>query len=98
AFKFSTAGTPVRVSSSTDPIYYALTIEDRGVGMEPDQVARIGAYTQFNRKTHEQQGSGLGLTLARRITELHGGKFNVQSQRGLGTIVSLRLPVAAVAP
>jgi signal transduction histidine kinase len=61
--------------------------------MNPEQIAGIGAYSQFNRKTREQQGSGLGLAIARRIAELHGGGLNVESQRDLGTTITFKLPV-----
>ena len=92
AFKFSAAGRPVRVAGALADGHYTLTVTDQGAGMDPAQVAQIGAYTQFNRKEKEQQGTGLGLTLARRITELHGGQFTLQSQRGTGTAVSVQLP------
>jgi signal transduction histidine kinase len=57
------------------------------------QIRDIGAYSQFNRKMQEQQGSGLGLAIVRRIAELHGGEFKVESQIGLGTRVAFKLPV-----
>jgi signal transduction histidine kinase len=65
--------------------------------MDARQIADIGAYAQFNRKTHEQQGSGLGLAIARRIVELHGGQFDIQSEPGAGTTISVKLPAGAVA-
>ena len=48
----------------------------------------------FDRKTHEQQGLGLGLTIARRIAELHGGALSIQSEKGAGTTVTVKLPKA----
>ncbi|HYV31847.1 MAG TPA: response regulator [Candidatus Binatia bacterium] len=95
AFKFSTAGTTVRVASSSSKDHYTLSVSDRGRGMDGDQIANIGAYAQFDRTTHEQQGSGLGLILARRITQLSGGEFSLQSQRDAGTTVTVKLPLAA---
>ena len=59
-----------------------------------EDIASIGAYSQFHRADREQQGSGLGLAIAGRITELHGGTLNVQSQPGAGTTVSVTLPLA----
>jgi len=50
---------------------------------------------QFERKMYEQQGSGLGLTIAKRLTELHGGELKIQSGLGTGTTVALRLPAVA---
>ena len=64
--------------------------------MDAQQLGGIGAYSQFNRKTNEQQGSGLGLAIARRIVELHGGTFSIQSQPGAGTTVTVQLPTSAV--
>src|SRR6266498_3687031 len=85
AFKFSAAGSTVRVASSSSEGYYTLSISDRGCGMTSDQIANIGAHAQFDRKTHEQQGSGLGLIIARKITERHGGHFILKSQSAAGT-------------
>jgi signal transduction histidine kinase len=93
AFKFSVAGTTVRVTGGFKDGSFSFSVRDRGHGMDPEQVAGIGAYSQFNRKTFEQQGSGLGLAIARRIAELHGGGLNVESQRDLGTTVTFKLPV-----
>jgi signal transduction histidine kinase len=42
---------------------------------------------------HEQQGLGLGLAIARRMTELHGGSLVIQSERGGGTTASVKLPL-----
>ena len=92
AFKFSTAGTVVRVESSFSNGELTLSIADRGQGMDAAQVAGIGAYSQFNRKSNEQQGAGLGLAIARRIVELHGGQFGIQSEPGVGTTVTVKLP------
>jgi len=47
---------------------------------------------QFERKLYEQQGSGLGLTIAKRLTQLHGGHLGVQSEVGVGTTVEVWLP------
>lgn len=52
---------------------------------------------QFDRKLHEQQGLGLGLTIVRRLTELHGGTLGIQSEKGTGTSVTVKLPKVSVA-
>lgn len=98
AFKFSAAGSAVRITSRVDPAGYEICVTDQGHGMEPKQIANIGAYAQFDRETHEQQGSGLGLAIVQRIIELHGGQFGVQSQPGTGTTVRLQIPVIPVIP
>lgn len=93
AFKFSSAGTPVTVTLSAAPEATVLVVADRGRGMSPDQIMKIGAFMQFDRKTHEQQGLGLGLTIAQRLAEIHGGVLTVQSEAGKGTTVTVKLPI-----
>jgi len=47
---------------------------------------------QFDRKMQEQQGQGLGLTIAKRLTELHGGTLMIRSTKGVGTTVTVSFP------
>jgi two-component system sensor histidine kinase/response regulator len=92
AFKFSRSGTPIRVTSKFLDNYLHLSIVDYGRGMTVAQIANIAAYNQFERKLYEQQGSGLGLTIAKRLVELYGGQFNIQSVVGQQTTVNVYLP------
>lgn len=89
AFKFSERGKPVHILSEISQSTYHITFADHGRGMTPDQVARIGPHIQFDRKIYEQQGAGLGLIIARRLTELLGGQFSLQSKPGVETIVKV---------
>lgn len=92
AFKFSPAGTPVilELAEAAESVVFSVT--DRGRGFAPEEIAKVGAFMQFERKTHEQQGLGLGLTIARRLTELHGGTLVIESEPDLGTKVTVSLP------
>ena len=92
AFKFSRAGSAVQVSGVVVDGRYTLVVTDAGGGMTPEQLAAVGAGVQFDRSTREQQGAGLGLAIARRITELHGGSLGVESRPGQGTVVRVRVP------
>jgi signal transduction histidine kinase len=47
---------------------------------------------QFDRKSQEQQGTGLGLVIAKRIAELHGGTLTISSDAASGTTVAANLP------
>jgi len=94
AFKFSDAGEPVKVTTSSGTERYCLQVLNRGRGMTPQQVQQVGACAQFDRKLHEQQGSGLGLALAMRITELHNGQLTIDSEPNGETCVSVELPLA----
>src|SRR5450432_356770 len=91
AFKFSSAGTPVRVSATMSADEYVLCIGDMGRGMTPTQIAEIGAYVQFERSLYEQQGVGLGLSLTKGLAELHGGTLKLESTLNKGTVVCVTL-------
>jgi two-component system, sensor histidine kinase and response regulator len=97
AFRFSDPGKQVTVTLSGSPDGVALLVKDQGRGFTAEQISNIGAYMQFDRKIQEQQGLGLGLVIARRLTELHGGTLSIQSERGQGTTVAVRLPRASAA-
>ncbi len=93
AFKFSEAGQPVHVSGRINGGAYVLTVADHGRGMTPQQIAEVGAYMQFDRRIYEQQGSGLGLIISKRLAELHGGWMTVESVPHQNTTISVALPL-----
>lgn len=93
AFKFSEAGTRVEVRTGMEGRKFILSIVDSGRGMTREQVANLGAYVQFERAYYEQQGAGLGLVIAKRLTEMHGGTMQFESNSGTGLIVRVRLPI-----
>jgi len=82
ALKFSRQGTPVAATMGTDG---RLVVSDQGRGLTAEEIARIGAFRQFDRKKHEQQGLGLGLGLVQKLTALCGAEFSIASQPGAGT-------------
>ncbi len=96
AFKFSSPGSRVFVRLQSVPGSVVLTVTDQGRGFTPEQLLNLGAYMQFDRKLHEQQGLGLGLIIARRLVELHGGSLSVQSEPGEQTAVAAKLPAGAL--
>ncbi len=92
ALKFSAAGSAIQVATRVAAPSIILSVTDAGRGMRPEHVAEIGAYMQFERRFYEQQGSGLGLTIAKRLTEVHGGSLTIRSELGVGTEITLALP------
>lgn len=95
AFKFSPLATPVRLRGRLDAGSYLLSVEDQGRGLTPEEIAGLGLFVQVDRGRYEQQGIGLGLHLARRISQLYGGGMDVTSRPGMGTTVTIDLPTRA---
>jgi signal transduction histidine kinase/integral membrane sensor domain MASE1 len=71
-----------------------IEVHDTGIGMTPDESSRIfEAFTQADGSTTRQyEGSGLGLTISQRLVALHGGTIEVTSQKGRGSVFTVRLP------
>jgi signal transduction histidine kinase len=96
AGKYSAPTSPVTVSlvEETSPArpMVGLRVEDRGVGLTPEQQARM--FDRFWRADTSGQtpGTGLGMSLVKEIVELHDGRVEIQSRPGEGTRVTLWLP------
>jgi signal transduction histidine kinase len=75
-----------------------VTIRDSGIGMSAEEVEQaLEPFGQTNvLVTRETAGTGLGLPLARRLTELHGGTLEIASEKGAGTNVTVRYPASRV--
>ena len=95
ALKFSARETAVFIKTEKVDQRFYMSIKDFGRGMTPEQIHNIGGYMQFVRKIHEQQGSGMGLIIAMRLTELYGGELTITSDLGNETCVEVYLPVLA---
>jgi PAS domain S-box-containing protein len=76
----------------------AFEVRDTGIGMTPDEVRiALEPFGQVDsRLSREHEGTGLGLPLARRLAELHGGSLRVESEKGKGTRVIVTLPASRV--
>jgi signal transduction histidine kinase len=98
AFKFSEPGSPVRVKLDEAYNVAVFSVSDQGCGFSTEQITRIGAYMQFDRRMHEQQGLGLGLSIAKRLIGLHGGTLSIESTKGAGATITAKLPKTKPAP
>jgi signal transduction histidine kinase len=96
ARKYSEPGTPVELSAREAPGAVVVEVRDHGIGVEPADLPRL--FTPFFRTDRSRArgtgGVGLGLTLARRIAEAHGGSISAESHPGAGTTIRVVLPVA----
>ena len=80
-----------------------ISIKDTGIGIAPEHLERVlSPFEQVaDHLTKENEGTGLGLPIARALIELHGGNLTLSSDLGIGTTVALRLPyerIHGVAP
>ncbi len=106
AAKYTGEQGSVRIVLDQDATHAVLKVVDTGVGISPRLLPRIfELFTQEERTLDRAQGGlGLGLSLVRRITELHGGSVEARSEgRGLGSEFVVRLPLqvasaVAIAP
>jgi PAS domain S-box-containing protein len=94
AVKFTEAG-EVRVEARRESSMLALSVTDTGIGIAPEHLERI--WEPFWQVEHplvrRAGGTGLGLSVARRLAELMGGDIEVRSEPGAGTTFTVRLPV-----
>ncbi|HET8579623.1 MAG TPA: HAMP domain-containing sensor histidine kinase, partial [Nitrospiraceae bacterium] len=74
------------------PAAVTITVGDTGRGIAPEDLPRI--FDRFY-KSAGSRGSGLGLTIARNLITLHGGKIAAESTIGEGTTIRITLPVTA---
>ncbi|HEY2883707.1 MAG TPA: ATP-binding protein [Rhizomicrobium sp.] len=95
AIKFTNDGGKVMLSIVAEPGHDILIeVQDTGIGIAPQDIARvIRPFEQVETVlSRSHGGTGLGLPLTSKLTELHGGTFDIQSQVGKGTTVIVRLP------
>ena len=94
AIKYSGNDTTVHVSSARKGRRAVIAVRDEGIGMDGETVGQI--FTRFYRaeESRTTSGYGLGLPIAQRIVQAHGGKISVQSAKGKGTTFTILLPLA----
>ncbi|RAI60081.1 sensor histidine kinase [Roseicella frigidaeris] len=95
AVKFSPAGSTVEVALlQGDDGGIAVTVRDAGIGMRPEDIPR--ALEPFQQLDHQAArsfgGAGLGLPIAKRLVEAHGGELSIESWPGTGTLATVTLP------
>jgi two-component system cell cycle sensor histidine kinase PleC len=94
AVKFTPAGGRVTVRAHAEEGGVQLSVEDTGIGIDPDDLPRLAA--PFEQVESQQsktiQGTGLGLALSKAFVALHGSNLTIESRPGQGTRVSFLLP------
>jgi cell cycle sensor histidine kinase DivJ len=96
AIKFTERGGKVTVSAAVEGSRLVLRVTDTGVGIEADDLKRLGDPFFQAGKTYQRrhEGTGLGLSIVKSLVALHGGELTVQSKIDEGTTVTVALPLA----
>ena len=92
-----TSGSRIILSAAPNEAGVAVTVEDDGVGVAADDLARIlepFEHAGRGEGSEHAKGAGLGLTLVKAFAELHGGWLELDSQLGEGFRATITLPAA----
>lgn len=93
AIKFSPKGGSISIGCRVVDTNVVVTVGDRGGGIAAEDIQRIFDRFYQADSSHKTEGNGLGLPLCRRIAELCGGKIEVRSELGHGTVFTVVLPL-----
>lgn len=96
AMKYTPSGKRITIYVSGADGYARLTVQDEGIGIAPEAVPKIldRFYRADESRARSTGGAGLGLSIAKWITERHGGHMEVLSRLDIGTKISIVLPTA----
>jgi cell cycle sensor histidine kinase DivJ len=95
AIKFTDRGGRVTVTASIEAASLKLTVEDTGIGIGSDDLPRLGEAFFQARASYDRRhdGTGLGLSIVKGLVQLHGGSTDIRSKLGVGTCVTVKLPL-----
>ena len=98
ALKYTPSGGRVTIAGRTDATDVTLSVADTGAGIAPGDLPHV--FERFWRadkvRSREAGGTGLGLTIAKQIAELHGAHLGVESELGRGSVFRIRFSSPAV--
>jgi len=93
AIKFTSAGKDIRISTKRESNFAVISIKDSGIGIAPENIGKL--FTPFSgvgrKGTEGEESTGLGLSIVKKLVELHGGTIEVFSEVGKGTEFVVRL-------
>ena len=93
AVKYSPRGSEIQVSLKPANDHVILKVKDNGIGIPPDDLAKV--FASFHRAANVGNiaGTGLGLAIAQQAAELHGGTVSLESEVGIGTTITVQIPL-----
>jgi two-component system, cell cycle sensor histidine kinase DivJ len=95
ALKFTDRGGSVTVSAKAEGAAIVIAVEDTGVGIDAEDLPRIGDPFFQARSSYDRRhdGTGLGISIVKGLLDLHGGEMQIASRPGQGTCVTIHLPI-----
>ena len=90
ALKYTESGGSITVSSREEDGFVQVTVSDTGCGIPPEHLPNVKK--KFYKANQLVRGSGIGLAVADEIAAMHGGSLHIESQVGMGTVVTVSLP------
>lgn len=95
AYRYGAEGKYVALSAQRTGETIVIEVEDHGIGMTRKQIQRIGQsfFRADDPRVRKTRGTGLGLTIVKHIIAAHGGKLEIESKPGKGSVFSVRLPL-----
>jgi cell cycle sensor histidine kinase DivJ len=95
AIKFTNEGGVVAIDACAEGRNLVITVSDTGIGIAAEKLGLIGSpFMQVHSDYARQyEGTGLGLALVKGLVALHGGTFRVESEPGVGTVVTVTVPL-----
>jgi two-component system OmpR family sensor kinase len=94
AIKFTAPGDTIMISARPDGAAMVIEVSDTGSGIPKADLPHVWEELYRSKEIHAVPGSGIGLAMVKTIVERHRGKVDLQSERGSGTVVEMRLPIA----
>jgi len=96
AIKFTPSGGKITLRAKKDRANLVVEVQDTGPGIsKEDQQRLFEPYYQLGGETARRRGLGLGLSLSKKLVELHGGHIWLKSQKGKGSIFAFSIPFEA---
>ena len=94
AIKFTPPGGRIEVSAHAEEKFVIFSVQDSGIGIPPDDLARIFERFYKADRARTSGGTGLGLSICRHLVEAHGGKIWAESRPGEGSTFFFSIPIA----
>jgi len=94
AVKYAPGAPDIEVMAHTEGDQVMISVRDHGLGIDGDELDRIGERFFRARTSTGTAGTGIGLNLAKTLVKMHGGSISVESEKGKGSTFTVRLPIA----